>query len=171
MHVIEPAREPAPVAIERPAADPGVPRPPIPGDDPVVERESQRRQVLVLRSERGEPLEHGAQVVAEEADEAAQERGRVRRDEDRPIEARDEPPGDRERVGAGGGRFEDRDRVGGEVGPAGVAAGSGALEQDEPGQVAERLRGVDRARFGDPVGQPAEPKRSLGARGSGSSCR
>ena len=77
---------------------------------------------------------------------------------------RDEPAGDGERVRSGGRRLEDGDRIGGQVGPARVAARPGALEQDEAGQVAERLGGIDGARRGDPVRQAAEAKRRAGAR-------
>ena len=152
MDVVEPPRQPAPVAVERSPADPGVAGPTVPGHDPVVEREPEGRQVLVDRRDRRQPLEAGAEVVAEEADEATEERRDVGRDERRPVEPGDQPAGDRERVRPGGRRLEDRDRVGGEVRPACVAAGPGALEQDQAGQVAERLGHVDGARGGDAVG-------------------
>ena len=80
-----------------------------------------------------------------------------------PVEAGDQSAGDRERVGAGRRRLEDGDGIGGEVGPAGVAPGPGALEQDEAGQVAERLGGIDRARAGDAVGESTEPERRAGS--------
>ena len=138
MDVVEPAGQPAAVAVERPAAEPGVAGPAVPGDDPVVQREPQRRQVLVGRGDGRQPLEHGAQVVAEEADEPAEERRRVGRDDERcPVEAGDEAAGDGERVRSGGRRLQDRDRIRGQVGPAGVAARPGALEQDQARQVAE----------------------------------
>ena len=124
-------------------------RPPIPGDDPIVQREPQRRQVLVGRGDGRQALEDGADVIAEEADQPAEERRRIGRDDDRPVEASDQSAGDRERVGAGRRRLEDRDGIGGEVGPAGVAPRPGALEQDEARQVAERLGRIDRARAGD----------------------
>ncbi len=62
------------VAVRSPAADPGRAGPAVPGDDPVVEREAERRQVLVVGRDRRQPLERVAQVVAEVADEAAKER-------------------------------------------------------------------------------------------------
>ncbi len=163
MDVVEPAGQAARVAIERPAADPGVAGPPIPGDDPVMERKPEGRQVLVDRRARGQPLEDRAEVVAEEADQAAEEGRDIGRDEPRRVQAGDQPAGDREGVGSGRRRLEDGHRIGGEIGPACVAARPGALEQDEAGQVSERLGGVDRARRGDPVGQPAHAKRRAGA--------
>ena len=101
MDVVESAGQPAGVAIERPAAEPGVAGPAVPGDDPVVQREPQRRQVLVGRRDGRQAFEHGAQVVAEEADQAAEERRGVGRDERRPVEPGDEPACDGERVGSG----------------------------------------------------------------------
>ena len=84
------------------------------------------------------------EVVAEEADQPAGERRRVGRStSDRPSSrAR---AGGRRRTGPArrpvtrGPR-----RISGQVRPAGVATGSGALEQGETGQVAERLGDVDR---------------------------
>ena len=163
MDVVEPAGQAAPVAIERPAADPGVAGPPIPGDDPVMERKAERRQVLVDRRARGQALEDRAEVVAEEADQAAEEGRDVGRDERRRVEPGDQAAGDGEGVGSGRRRLEDGHRIGREIGPACVAARPGALQQDEAGQVAERLGGVDRAHRGDAVGQPAHAKRRAGA--------
>ena len=139
--------------------------PPVPGDDPVVEGEPERREVLVRRRDGRQPLEHAAQVVAEEADQPAEERRRIGRDDEGAVEAGDEAARDRERVRAGGRRLEDRDRIGCQVGPAGVASRPGALEQDEAGQVAKRLGGVDRARRGDAVRKPPEPERRAGSIG------
>ena len=142
--------------------------PPVPGDDPVVERQPQRRQALVVGRDRRQPLEDVPEVVAEEPDEAAEEaRGIGRHDRGR-VEPGEQPARHGERVRAGGRRLQDGDRVGGEVRPAGVAAGPGALEDGQPGQVAEGLGGVDGARRGDAVGQPpqAEGRRDAGpARG------
>ena len=102
MDVVESAGQPAGVAIERPAAEPGVAGPAVPGDDPVVQREPQRRQVLVGRGDGRQAFEHGAQVVAEEADETAEERRGVRGHERSPVQAGDEPACDGERVRSGG---------------------------------------------------------------------
>ncbi len=161
MHVVEPTSQASPIAIEGPTADPGMARPPVPGDDPIVEREPERRQVLVGRRERGQALEDRADVVAQEADEPAEEWRRIRGDDDRPIEAGHEAARDCERVRPGGRRLEDGDRVCRQVGPARVAARSCALEQDEARQVAEGLGGIDRARAGDAVRQTSEPDGSL----------
>ena len=57
MDLVEAAGQPPTVAVERPAAEPGVAGPPVPGDDPVVEREPERRQVLVVGRDRRQPLE------------------------------------------------------------------------------------------------------------------
>ncbi len=159
MDIIEPASQAAPVAIERPTADPGVTRPPIPGHDPVVEGEPERREILVGRGDRRQPLQAGTQVVAEEPDEAAEEGRGIRRDDDRAIEPTDEPSRNGERIRAGGRRLEDRDRIGDEVRPACVATRSGTLEQDEPGQIAECLGSIDRPRPRHAVGQAAESER------------
>ena len=156
MDVIEPAGQPSAVGIERPSAQPGVPGAAVPGHDPVVEGEPQRRQVLVGRRDLGQPFQRGAQVIAEEADQAAEEWRGVGGDDRRPVEPRHQPPRHRERVRARGGRFEDGHRVGDKVRPARVATRAGALEEHEARQVTERLGGVDRAGAGDPIGQAAE---------------
>ena len=61
----------------RPASQ-AVADPAIPGDDPVVEREPERRQFLVVDRDRRQALEGVAKVVAEEAHEAAGERRGLR---------------------------------------------------------------------------------------------
>ena len=151
--VRQPPIERGRVAVDGPAAEPGRAGPAVPGDDPVVEREAERRQVLVVGGDRRQPLERVAQVVAEVADEAAEERRHVAVGEVRfrrpGREAGHEPAGGRERVGAGRGPVEDLDGVGREERPAGAAAGPGALEEREPGQAAERLGDVDRADRGE----------------------
>ncbi len=159
MDVIEAARQPASVAIERATADPGVTGLAVPGDDPIVEGEPKHRQVLVRGCDSRKPLEHRPEVVAEEPDEPSQEWRRIGRDHDRPVESRDEPSSDREWIGTRRGRFEDRDRIGRQIRPARIAPGSGALEEDQPVEIAERLRGIDRSKPGDPIGQPAEAER------------
>ena len=163
--LIEPSRQPPPIAIECAAAEPRVSRPPVPGDHPVVEGQSEGRQVLVGWGDRRQPLERGAEVVAEEADQAAEERRRVRRDDDRPVEPRDKPARHRERIRTGRRRLQDRDGIRREVRPARIASRSGALEQDEAGQVAKRLGGIDRASTRDAVGEPTEPERRTGSIG------
>ena len=81
---------------------------------------------------------------------------------DRPVEPADEPARDRERIRPGGGRLEHRDGVGGQVGPARVAAWPGALEQGQAGQVAERAPRRRSARVaGEAVGQSAEAQRRV----------
>ena len=100
MDVVEPSRQPSPVAIERPPAEPGVPGSTIPGDHPVVQREAERRQVLVRGRDRRQPLEDRAEVVPEEPDEAAEERRRVGR-HDRACDRGAPPAGGRRRTGPG----------------------------------------------------------------------
>ena len=163
--LIEPSRQTASIAVEGATAEPGVARAPIPGDDPIVQGEPQRRQVLVGRGDRRQSLEDGPDVIAEEADQPAQERRRIGRDDHRPVEAGDQSAGHRERVGAGRGCLEDGDGIGGEIGPAGVAPRPRALEQDEARQVAECLGRIDRARAGHTVGQSTEPERRAGSIG------
>ena len=158
MDVVEPARQAASVAVERPAAEPRVAGPPVPGHDPVVQRQPEERQTLVVGGDRRQPFERVAQVVAEEADEPAEEPRRVGRHHDGAVESRHQPARHGERVGPGGRPLEDRDRVGGEVGPAGVAARAGALEEGEPGQVAERLGHVDRPGRREAVREAPEPE-------------
>ena len=96
------------------------------------------------------------EVVAEEPDEPAEEPRRVGRDHDRPVEPTQEPARDGEWIRPGGRRLEDGHGIGGEVGPAGVAAGTGALQQREAGQVPEPFGDVDRARGGEAVRQAPE---------------
>ena len=126
MDVVEAPRQPPTVAVERPAAEPGVAGPPIPGDDPVVEREAEQRQLLVGGCDRRQPLEAAPEVVAEEAGQPAEERRRVGgRRRRRRRGGRRARRAHGERVGARRRRLEDRDRIGGEVRPAGVAARAG----------------------------------------------
>ena len=56
------------------AASHASPRPPVPRDRPVVQREPQDRQVLVDARDRRQPLEPSAEVVAQVPDEPARER-------------------------------------------------------------------------------------------------
>ena len=66
-----------------------------------MEREPEERQVLVVRRERRQPLERVPEVVAEEADEPAEERRRVRPATSGVRSSRaDQAAGDRERVAA-----------------------------------------------------------------------
>ena len=69
--VVEPSREAPRVAVECPAAEPGVTGPAVPGDHPVVQGEAQERQSLVVDGDGREPFQRVAEVVAEEADQAA----------------------------------------------------------------------------------------------------
>ena len=89
---------------------------------------------------RRQPLEPSPEVVAEEADQAAEERRRVRRPSTGGSVEPRRGAGARPANGSAAGRrrLEDRDRVGGQVRPAGVAARPGALEQGQARQVAER---------------------------------
>lgn len=158
MDIVESAREPPPVAVERAATQPGMSGAPIPGNDPVVERQPEQRQILVGPGDGGQTFQAGAKVVAKEPNEPAKERRRICGDERRAIKALDEPPRYGERVRARGRRFEDGGWIGGEVGPSSVAARSCALEEREAGQVAERFRDVDRASSRNAVRQPPEAK-------------
>ena len=171
VNVVEAARQPAAIPVEGPAADPGMAGPAVPRDDPVVEGESQQREVLVGRRDRGQALERRAQVVAEEPDEPSEERRRTGRDDDRAVEPGDQPPRDGEWVGAGGGRFEDGNRVGDEIRPAGIPAGSGALEEGQAWEVAEGLGSIDGPGRRDAVREPPEAKRRAGAGRRGPSRR
>ena len=108
--------------------------PPIPGDDPVVEREPERRQALVVGGDRRQPLEDVAEVVAEEADEPAEERRRIGRDDGRRVEPGDEPAGDGERVRPGGGRLEDGDGIGGQVVQRALRPGRALSSRASPGR-------------------------------------
>jgi hypothetical protein len=131
-----------------------------------VEREAERWQVLVGRGDGRQTLEGATEVIAEEPDQATQERRRIGRrigpGGARPglepvlrpdVEPGYQAAGDGERIGACRWRLEDGDRVGGQVRPAGVATRPRALEQDQAGEVAERLGDVDRSRRGDALGQ------------------
>ena len=144
VNVVEPAGEPTLVAVDGAAAEPCLPGPPIPRHHPVVERQSDRRQPLVVERDRRQAFQHVPEVVAEEPGQPAEEARRIRPGQRRRIEPGEEAPGDRERVGTGRRGVEDGHRVGGQVRPAGVPARTGALEQDETRQVAERFRDVDR---------------------------
>ena len=80
--------------------------------------------------DRRQPLQPPPEVVAEEAGEPAGERRRARRR--RAASAarrRQQPARAREHVGTCRRRLDDRDRIGGEVGPAGVPTRPRALEQ------------------------------------------
>ena len=78
MDLIEPPGETAGVTVDRPAREPGHARPSVPRDHPVVERETHRREPLVVEGDRWQPLQRVTEVVPEEPDEAADERRRVR---------------------------------------------------------------------------------------------
>ena len=163
VNVVQAARQPAAVPVEGAATDPGMAGPAVPRHDPVVEGQAEQREVLVRRRDRGQALERRTKVVSEEPDEPSEERRRTGRDDDGAVEPGDQPPGDRERVGACGGRFEDRDRVRDEIRPTGIPAGAGALEEGQAGEVAEGLGSIDGPGRGDPVRQPPEAKRRAGA--------
>ena len=79
MDIVEPARQASGVAVERPAAEPGEAGPSVEGDDPVVERQPKRWQVLIGGGDRRQALERPAEVVPEEPDEPAQEARRIGR--------------------------------------------------------------------------------------------
>ena len=160
----QPAVEPLRVAVDGPAADPGRAGAAVPGHDPVVEREPEQRQALVVGGDRRQPLEGVAKVVGEVADEPAEERRCVgirwrRRGR---VEAADQAARLGERVGPGRRGGEQLDRVGGEVRPARPSPGSGGLEQGETGQFAKQLGGVDRSDVGQ-LGQRHEPDSGVAA--------
>ncbi len=161
MDLVEASGEAPRVAVERPSGQPGVSGPPVPGDDPVVQREPQHRQALVVHRDRWQTLEGMPEVVAQEAHQAAGEPRGVGGHDDRPVEPGHEPAGDGERVVPGGGRFEHGNGVRGQVGPAGVPAWPRALQKGQAGQVAEGFRHIDRAHRGETVGQPPKPQGRL----------
>ncbi len=132
--VVEPAGQPATVAIERPPAQPGEAGPAIPGDDPVVEREPERRQVLVRRrrSPAGARTRRPGRTRGTRRARRGTAAHRPARPASRPA---DSPARARPRTGpARRRRLQDRDRVGGQVAPARVAPGPRALEQRQPGR-------------------------------------
>ena len=134
MDVIEPFREAPTVAVHGTAAQPGVAGPTVPCDHPVVERQPQRRQPLVVHRDRRQALEDVPEVVAEEPHEAADEGRRVRPVAEARIQPADEASSDGERIGTGGRRLENRHRIRREVAPAGVPSRPRTLEQDQPGR-------------------------------------
>ena len=67
------------VAIERPTGQPGGIGSTIPGDRPVVERQPEEGQLLVVGRRRRQPLEAVAQLVGQVADEPAEEGRRIQR--------------------------------------------------------------------------------------------
>ena len=77
MHVVETARQPPRVAVERTPREPRMTGPPVPGDDPVVQSEPERRQTLIVERDRRQPLERVPQVIAEEPDKASEEPRRI----------------------------------------------------------------------------------------------
>jgi GNAT superfamily N-acetyltransferase len=162
--VVEPSRQASPVAIECPAAKPGVAGSTIPGNHPVMQGQAERRQVLVGHGDRRHPLEQRAQVVPEETDESAEERRCVGRHDRCAIEARDEAPRDRKRIRSGRRRLENGHWIRRQVRPPGITPRPCAFEQDKTRQVAERLGGVDGAASRDSVRQPPESKWSAGTR-------
>ena len=122
-------------------------------------REAQRRQALVVLAPsraaapgRGRGRSPGTRRVRRGT--AARRRARPGSDRAGRQAARHG-----ERVRAGGRRLQHRHGIGRQVGPASVAPGSRTLEQGEPGQVAERLGGVDGSRSGDPVRQASQAQR------------
>jgi hypothetical protein len=152
MDIVEAAGEPSRVAVKGTSGQPGRAGAPVPGHHPVVQREPKRRQLLVVHRERRQTLECVPQVVPEEAGEPAG-KGRSPIGQGCPLKASKQPARHGERIWARGRRLQDRDRIRREVRPAGVAARPGTLEQAHPGQIAERLRDVDRARRRDRSGQ------------------
>ncbi len=62
--------------------------PPVPGDDPVVQSEPERRQTLIVERDRRQPLQHVPQVIAEEPDKAPEEPRRIGGDDRCGIEPR-----------------------------------------------------------------------------------
>ena len=159
MDVVEAARQASAVAVQRPAAEPRVTGPSIPGDHPVVQGEAQDRQVLVGRRDRRQAFEDGAEVVADEADQPAEKGRCICRNDDPPVQPGDQAACHREWVRTGRGRLQHGHGIRGQVRPASVATGPRALEQTEPGQVPERLGDVDGSGGGDRVRQAGEGER------------
>ena len=121
MDVVEAAGQPALVAIQGPAGQPGRPGPAIPRHDPVVQGEPERRQLLVVDRDGRQALEGVAEVVPEESRQPAGERWGIR-GERRRVEPGDEAARDGERVRSRRRCLQDGHRVGREVGPAGIAS-------------------------------------------------
>ena len=88
VHIVESTGEAPSVAIQSATGQPGVARASIPGDRPVVEAETHRRQALVVRGDRREALQRVPKVIAKEADQTAKEPWRVRGDDWGGLEAR-----------------------------------------------------------------------------------
>ena len=137
-------------------AEPG---PAVPGDDPVVEGEPEERAGPGRRPRSTAAARGRARGRSRGSRPGRRGRAGRRPDDDGPVEPADEPSRDRERVRPGGRALEDRDRIGGEVGPPRVATRPGALEQGEAGQVAERLGHVDGPRGGEAVGEAPQAER------------
>ena len=151
------AQAPA-IAVDRPAREPPRPRPAVEGEHPVVEPEPQVGQRAVAGRRRGQALQPAPQVVAEIADQATGERGKVaigsgvdhpeqhagvRRGADdggraASLHAPQGRPGGLEHVAGIAGVADDGDRVCPDIGPARRAPRPRALEQDQPREVAER---------------------------------
>jgi hypothetical protein len=122
-----------------------------------VQPEPHRRKPLVVDRDRRQSLQGMPEVIAEEAHQATQERGRVGRHDRRAVEASKQPARHREGIRAGRRCIDDRDRIRGQIGPPSVPSGPGALQQRKAGQVAECLRGIDRPEVRDPIGQSPQP--------------
>ncbi len=151
MDLVEASGQTPTIAVERTPTQPGMSGPTVPRHDPVVQRKAKGWQALIILRDRWETLELVAEVVAEEPDQATQERGRIGRYEAGPVQTSDEPTCDGERVGPRCRSLQDRDRISRQERPARRATRSSALEQGEPGQVPEGLGDIDRAPHGDTV--------------------
>jgi hypothetical protein len=136
-----------------------------------VQRESQKRKILIVGRDRRTTFQEPTEVVAEESDEAADEWGNgaatsVFIGGRHPRLTTGEAAELRARVGewiatrpCG---VDDAARIGREVAPSRSAARSRALEEGEPGDTAERLRSVHR-RHGVERREPFDAHRLLDA--------
>ena len=172
--VVETAGQTSSVAIERPAAEPGMTGPPIPGDDPVVEREPKRRQALIVDRDRRQALQDVPEVVAEEPDEAAEERAARR--PARPASRRDGRARRRATAnGSGPAAGDSRTATGSAVRyvQRALRPGRALSSSASPGRSRNGLGDIDRAgrwRCGPGVGadgaMPARCRRARDRRGS-----
>ena len=159
MDVVEPPREPAAVPVERASAEPGVTGPAVPGDDPVVEREPEHRAgpgppARSPAVARGRPRGRSRGSRRARRGTAARPPGRSGVRSRRATSRRATANGS----GPAAGRLQDGDRVRGQVRPARVPPGPGALEQGQ----ARAGRGTPRRRR-----SPARRRSGRAAAGDG----
>ena len=161
MDVVETAGQAARIAVERPTTEPGVAGPAVPGDDPVVQRQPQERQVLVRRPRSRGGVRARPEVVAEEPDQPAEEAWGVGGHDHRAIKASHQAAGDRERVGPAAGASRTATGSAVRYVQRALRPGLALSRRARPGQVEEGLGDVDRTHRREPVGQAPEPEGRL----------